>query len=238
MIPCQTKFWLKPFVGVTNRNSPKVGTLTSSSGSKLLQRKSLLKSTLAELFLLRGDAYMKAGHRAEALADYRRVKSDAWSGDEKYLPRHLYFNARGSRNFDQPEPWPTSAADDVSKALLRQSGVDDAVPVLRKSAATIIPCSTSKKRKDWNGTTEGGLKPHRSDGPGSVSRACQPVGLPAALGACRVQRGTSSAAAPEKRSSCGPNCDRPSRAARLIPEKAVRTVPPRFFPADRHAGAN
>jgi hypothetical protein len=44
--------------------------------------------------------------RAEALADYRRVKSDAWSGDEPSLPRHMFFNERGSRNFDLPEPWP------------------------------------------------------------------------------------------------------------------------------------
>lgn len=65
-------------------------------------------SILADLFVMRGDAYMKAGRRAEALADYRRVKSDAWSGEEQYLPRHLYFNARGLRDFDQPQPWPPS----------------------------------------------------------------------------------------------------------------------------------
>jgi tetratricopeptide (TPR) repeat protein len=63
-------------------------------------------SILPELFVMRGDAYMKSGHRAEALADYRRVKSGAWSGDEKYLPRHLYFNARGMRDFGSPDPWP------------------------------------------------------------------------------------------------------------------------------------
>lgn len=63
-------------------------------------------SILPELFAMRGDAYMKAGRRAEALADYRRVKSDAWSGVEPSLPRHLYFNERGIRNFDLPEPWP------------------------------------------------------------------------------------------------------------------------------------
>jgi tetratricopeptide (TPR) repeat protein len=63
-------------------------------------------SILPELFVVRGDAYMKAGRRAEALADYRRVKSDAWSGEEKYLPRHLYFDDRGRRNFDLPEQWP------------------------------------------------------------------------------------------------------------------------------------
>jgi hypothetical protein len=55
---------------------------------------------------MRGDAYMRAGRRTEALADYRRVKSDAWSGDEPTLPRHLYFNERGTRNFDLPEQWP------------------------------------------------------------------------------------------------------------------------------------
>jgi hypothetical protein len=39
--------------------------------------------------------------RAEALADYRRVKSDAWSGDEPSLPRHMFFNDPriASRNF-------------------------------------------------------------------------------------------------------------------------------------------
>jgi tetratricopeptide (TPR) repeat protein len=66
----------------------------------------LVSSILVELFVMRGDAYMKAGRRTEALADYRRVKSDAWSGDEPSLPRHLYFNDRGTRNFDLPEPWP------------------------------------------------------------------------------------------------------------------------------------
>jgi tetratricopeptide (TPR) repeat protein len=61
---------------------------------------------LADLYALRGDAYAKAGRRAEALADYRRVKSDAWSGKEPYLPRQMYFNKNGARNFDLPEPWP------------------------------------------------------------------------------------------------------------------------------------
>jgi hypothetical protein len=49
---------------------------------------------------------MKAGRRAEALAEYRRVKSDAWSGEERFLPRSMYFNASGNRNFDLPESWP------------------------------------------------------------------------------------------------------------------------------------
>jgi tetratricopeptide (TPR) repeat protein len=61
---------------------------------------------LPDLYALRGDAYMKAGRRAEALADYRRLKSDAWDGPEPSLPRHVYFDERGARNFDSPEPWP------------------------------------------------------------------------------------------------------------------------------------
>jgi len=61
---------------------------------------------LADLYALRGDAYAKAGRRAEALADYGRVKSDAWSGKEPYLPRQMYFNKSGARNYDLPEPWP------------------------------------------------------------------------------------------------------------------------------------
>lgn len=55
---------------------------------------------------MRGDAYMKAGRRSDALADYARVKSDAWSGEDQYHPKHMYFAARGDRNFDLPEPWP------------------------------------------------------------------------------------------------------------------------------------
>jgi len=66
----------------------------------------VVSSILPDLYVMRGDAYMKAGQRAEALADYRRVKSDAWSGEERFLPRHLYFNERGNRNYDAPEPWP------------------------------------------------------------------------------------------------------------------------------------
>jgi tetratricopeptide (TPR) repeat protein len=77
------------------------------SGSGYTKGK-IVSSILPDLFVMRGDAYMKAGRSAEALADYRRVKSDAWSGDEKYLPLHLYFNARGSRDFDLPQPWPPS----------------------------------------------------------------------------------------------------------------------------------
>jgi hypothetical protein len=66
----------------------------------------ILSSILPELFVMRGDAYMKAGRRAEALADYHRVKSDAWSGTEPSLPRNLYFGDRGARDFALPEPWP------------------------------------------------------------------------------------------------------------------------------------
>jgi tetratricopeptide (TPR) repeat protein len=63
-------------------------------------------SILPEFYVVRGDAYMKAGRRAEGVADYKRVKSDAWSGEERFLPRHMYFDERGRRNFDSPEPWP------------------------------------------------------------------------------------------------------------------------------------
>lgn len=66
----------------------------------------IASSILPELYVLRGDAYMKGGHRAEALADYRRVKTDVWSGPEELLPRHTYFNERGSRVADSPQPWP------------------------------------------------------------------------------------------------------------------------------------
>ena len=66
----------------------------------------LLSSILVELYVMRGDAYVKAGHRAEALADYERVKSDVWSGEEPSVPRLLYFDSHGARNFDLPEPWP------------------------------------------------------------------------------------------------------------------------------------
>jgi tetratricopeptide (TPR) repeat protein len=63
-------------------------------------------SILPDLYVTRGDAYMKAGRRADALSDYRRVKSDAWSGEERFLPRHMYFDESGHRNHDSPEPWP------------------------------------------------------------------------------------------------------------------------------------
>lgn len=66
----------------------------------------LSSTILVDLYALRGDAYAKAGRRAEALADYRRVKSDAWSGKEPYLPRQMYFKKSGARNYDLPEPWP------------------------------------------------------------------------------------------------------------------------------------
>lgn len=69
-------------------------------------RGKIMSSILPELYIIRGDAYMKAGRQAEALADYRRVKSDAWGGEEHLMPRHMYFDERGSRNHDSPEPFP------------------------------------------------------------------------------------------------------------------------------------
>jgi tetratricopeptide (TPR) repeat protein len=63
----------------------------------------IASTILADLYVMRGDAYMKAGRRTEALADYRRVKSDAWSVGEL---RDMYFTERGNRNYDSPEPWP------------------------------------------------------------------------------------------------------------------------------------
>lgn len=66
----------------------------------------VVSSILPDLYAMRGDAYEKAARYAEALADYRRLKSDAWWGDEKYLPKNRYFDERGYRIFDLPEPWP------------------------------------------------------------------------------------------------------------------------------------
>jgi tetratricopeptide (TPR) repeat protein len=63
-------------------------------------------SILPDLYALRGDAYMKASRRADALADYRRIKSDAWGGEERFLPRNFYFAERGNRNYELPTPWP------------------------------------------------------------------------------------------------------------------------------------
>jgi tetratricopeptide (TPR) repeat protein len=63
----------------------------------------IASTVLADLYVMRADAYMKAGRRIEALADYRRVKSDAWSVKEL---RDMYFTERGNRNYDLPEPWP------------------------------------------------------------------------------------------------------------------------------------
>ena len=59
---------------------------------------------LAELYALRGDAYMKAGNRKAAAADYARLKSAAWSSNLN--ARTLYFDEGGSRNRDTPTPWP------------------------------------------------------------------------------------------------------------------------------------
>jgi tetratricopeptide (TPR) repeat protein len=61
---------------------------------------------LSDLYILRGDAYMKAGRRTDAAADYDRVKSEAWDGQEPYLPRQLYFTKSGTRDYDLPESWP------------------------------------------------------------------------------------------------------------------------------------
>jgi len=66
----------------------------------------ITSSILPELYVMRGDAYMKAGRRRDALNDYRRVKSDAWGDEERLLPRHTYFDERGNRDSDSPEPWP------------------------------------------------------------------------------------------------------------------------------------
>jgi tetratricopeptide (TPR) repeat protein len=63
-------------------------------------------SVLVDLYVMRGDAYMKAGRRGKALADFQRVKSDAWSGPDASMPRHVYFTERGTRNFELPERWP------------------------------------------------------------------------------------------------------------------------------------
>lgn len=70
----------------------------------------IVSSTLAELYVIRGDAYMKAGRRAEAMADYRRVKSDAWTGEEQHLPRHIYFDENGNRNYNSPGAFPPPPA--------------------------------------------------------------------------------------------------------------------------------
>ncbi len=54
-------------------------------------------SILADLYALRGDAYIQAARRSDALADYQRLKSDAWTGEERSLPRNVYFDERGAR---------------------------------------------------------------------------------------------------------------------------------------------
>ncbi|WP_300757755.1 hypothetical protein [Janthinobacterium sp.] len=70
----------------------------------------VISSILPELYILRGDAYMKAGKRKQAMADYRRVKSSAWSGNENLMPQHIYFDERGNRDYNAPEPFPASPA--------------------------------------------------------------------------------------------------------------------------------
>lgn len=71
------------------------------SGSAL-QSSCVTPNGLAGLYALRGDAYMKADQRGAALADYHRVKSDAWCAGTE-MP---YFTADGERNYDVPTPWP------------------------------------------------------------------------------------------------------------------------------------
>jgi len=66
----------------------------------------IITTLLPELYAIRGDAYMRAGRSAEALADYRRVKSNVWYGEERFMPRYRYFNEQGDRDYDLPEPWP------------------------------------------------------------------------------------------------------------------------------------
>jgi tetratricopeptide (TPR) repeat protein len=67
-------------------------------------------SVLTDFYAIRGDAYMKAGRRAEAIADYNRIKSDVWTGEAPYLPRQTYFNEHGTRNPETPTPWPPPPA--------------------------------------------------------------------------------------------------------------------------------
>ncbi len=66
----------------------------------------LTSSILPELYTTRGDAYMRAGRRRLALADYRRVKSNVWGDEERLMPRHMYFDESGSRDPNAPEPFP------------------------------------------------------------------------------------------------------------------------------------
>ncbi len=66
----------------------------------------VLSSILPDLYILRADACMKAGRRKLALADYRRVKSNAWSIEGGVTMRDLYFHENGSRRLDVPELFP------------------------------------------------------------------------------------------------------------------------------------
>jgi len=70
----------------------------------------VFSTILPELYIIRGDAYMKAGRREQAQADYRRVKSDVWGLEERLAPRHLYFDENGRRDYDFPEPFPPPPA--------------------------------------------------------------------------------------------------------------------------------
>ena len=66
----------------------------------------IASTILSDLYILRADAYMKAGRRTDAVAEYNRVKSDVWYGQEQSLPRQLYFTKSGARAYELPESWP------------------------------------------------------------------------------------------------------------------------------------
>ena len=65
-----------------------------------------LPTTLADLYIIRGDAYMKADRYKEALADYHRVKSNAFIDSLK----NIYFDESGRRDYDFPTLFPPPPA--------------------------------------------------------------------------------------------------------------------------------
>jgi hypothetical protein len=75
-----------------------------------LGRGAVISSILPELYVIRGDAYMKAGLRKKALADYKRVKGDAWGVGERLSPGSMYFDDIGRRIADSPEVFPPPMA--------------------------------------------------------------------------------------------------------------------------------
>ena len=87
--PDYSKNWNDEFISGAGLNSGKVSS-----------------SILPELYIRRGDAYMKAGRSKLALADYRRVSSSAWRDEGGLAPRNMYLNGSGDRNPDLPEPFP------------------------------------------------------------------------------------------------------------------------------------